>query len=252
MECVPRRRFLGTTREVNHKTSTQLGNWIGLLADFSSVYNESPEGSKDPLKAAEIWCKATGYSVDHAADQVKLSREMRTYKQSCTYRLRGEEAIKSKAEGEIQDVIDERFSYILEEVGDWEGWETRPRGEQEKLLERLIDEVYIHFGELAFAELPEWLQRLGGLWLWSGCCMHKDLNTFKAGAIRLSAFWKGARLEGPVKLLSRANEEREELAGMDKVGGELSKASGGAAKLADLVGALVRNKVEMKGFPDEF
>ena len=33
---------------------------------------------------------------------------------------------------------------------------------------------------------------------------------------------------------------------------ELTKVSGGAAKLADLVGALVRNKVETKGYPDEF
>jgi len=33
---------------------------------------------------------------------------------------------------------------------------------------------------------------------------------------------------------------------------DLSKASGGAAKLADLVGALVRNKEETQGYPDEF
>jgi len=201
-KCAPRRRFLGTTREVNHKTSTQLENWIGLFADISSVYNESPGGSKDPLKATEIGRKATGYSADHAADQMKLSKEMNAYKRSCDYRLRGEEAMKSKPEGEIQEVVDEKFSHILEEVGDWKGWETRPREEQDKLLERLIDEVCVHFGELAFAELPERFQRLAGLWHWSGCCMHKDLNTFKGGAVQLSAFWGKAGLEGPVKLLS--------------------------------------------------
>ena len=143
-KCVPRRRFLGTTREVNHKTSTQLENWIGLFADIASVYNESPGGSKDPLKATEIGRKATGYSADHAADQVKLSKELCAYKQSCDYRIRGEEAMKSKPEGEIKEVVDEEFGYILEEVGDWKGWETRPREEQEKLLERLIDQVCIH------------------------------------------------------------------------------------------------------------
>ena len=252
VKCAPRRRFLSTTREVNHKTSTQLENWIGLFADISSVYNESPSGSKDPLKATEIGRKATGYSADHAADQMKLSKEMCAYKQSCDYRLRGEEAMRLKTEGEIQEVVDEKFGYILEEVGDWEGWETRPREEQEKLLEHLVDEVCVHFGKLAFAELPERFQRLAGLWRWSGCCMHKDLNTFKGGAMRLSASWKEAGLEGPVKLLSRGKEEREELMGGDLIDCELSKVSGGAAKLADLVGALVRNKVETKGYPDEF
>jgi hypothetical protein len=251
-KCVPRRRFLGTTREVNHKTSTQLENWIGLLADISSVYNESPSGSKDPIKATEIGRKATGYSADHAADQMKLSKELCAYKQSCDYQLRGAEAVKSKSEGDIKKVVDERFSYILAEVGDWKGWETRSREEQEKLLERLISEVCIHFGKVAFSELPELLQRIAGLWRWSGCCMHKDLNTFKAGAVRLSTFWKEVGLEGPVKLLSREKEEREELAGTAVTDHELSKVSGGAAKLADLVGALVRNKEETKGCPDEF
>ena len=252
VQCFPRRRFLGTTHEVNHKTSTQLENWVGLLEDFSSTYNESPSGSKDPVKTAEIGRKATGYSADHAADQLKLSRELCAYKLSCDYQLRGEEAMKLKSEGEIKGVMDEKLGDILAEVSDWEGWETRSREEQEELLERLVDEVRVHFGKLAFAALPEWLRRIAGLWHWSGCCMHKDLNTFKGGAVELSAFWNKADLKGPVRLLSREKEEREELTGMDATDGELKKTSGGAAKLADLVGALLRNKDEDKGCPVEF
>ena len=204
------------------------------------------------MKDTEIGRKATGYSVDHAADQMKLSKELYAYKRSCDFQFRGEEAMKSKSEGEIKVVVDEKFAEILVEVGDQDGWETRSTEDQEKLLARLTDEVCIHFGELAFTELPEHLQRIFGLWLWSGCCMHKDLNTFKAGAVSLSRFWKGTAGKGPVKLLSRESEEQEELMGSDTGDCELSNASGGAAKLADLVGALVRNKVETKGYPDEF
>jgi hypothetical protein len=252
VKCVPRRRFLGITREVNHKTSTQVENWIHLLADISSVYGESPGGSKDPVKATEIARKATGYSADHAADQMKLSRELYAYKQSCDYQLRGEQAIKSKSEGEIEKVMNEVFDSILEEVGDWKGWDARSREEQEKLLERLIHDIWTHFGKGAFDKLPERLRRLAGLWHWSGCCMHKDLNTFKGGATQLSAFWMEEGIEGPVKLLSRGREEQKELMGSDTTDCGLNGASGGAAKLADLVGALVRNKVETKGYPEEF
>ena len=248
------RRFLGTTREVNHKTSTQLENWIGLLTDIASVHNESPGGAKDPIKIDEIGRKATGYSADHAADQMKLSKELCAYKMSCDYRLRGEEAMRSKPEGEIKEVVDEKFGDILAEVGDWKGWETRSVDEQQKLLGRLIDDTCVHFGKLAFDELPEGPRRVAGLWHWSGCCMHKDLNTFKAGAVRMSAFWKESGFKGPVPLLSRRKEERETLRSMstDPIDREMDKVSGGAAKLADLVGALVRNKVETKGCPDEF
>ena len=126
-QCMPHRRFLGTTRKVNHKTSTQLENWISLFVDITSVHRESPGRSTDLIKADEIWRKATGYSADHAADQMKLSRELCAYKQSCDYRLRGEEAMKSKPEGEIKKVVDERFGNILVEVGDWKGWESRSR-----------------------------------------------------------------------------------------------------------------------------
>ena len=248
----PRRRFLGITREVNHKTSTQLENWTGLLEDISSIYNESPSGSKDPIKTAEIGRKATGYSADHAADQLKLSKELCAYKLSCDYKLRGAEAMKLKSEGEIKGVMDEKLGDILLAVGDWEGWDARSKEEQEKLLKQLVDEVRIHFGKLAFAELPEFLRRIAGLWRWSGCCMHKDLNTFKGGAVALSAFWKEAGLEGPVKLLSRRKEEQEELTGTDATDHEPSNTSGGAAKLADLVGALLQNKDENKGCPEEF
>ena len=252
VKCFPRRRFLGTTREVNHKTLTQLENWTGLFEDISSISNEGPSGSKDPIKAIEIGRKATGFSADHTADQLKLSKELCNYKLLCDYQLRGAEAMKSKSEEEIKEVVEEKFANILAEVGDWNGWETRSKEERENLLERLIDEVTVHFGKLAFTELPEQLQRIAGLWRWSGCCMHKDLNTFKGGAAKLSAFWNEAGLEGPVKLLSREKEEQEELMGTDTMDREQSKASSGAAKLADLVGALLQNKDEDKGCPEEF
>jgi len=35
--------------------------------------------------------------------------------------------MKSKPEGEIKKVVDERFGNILVEVGDWKGWESRSR-----------------------------------------------------------------------------------------------------------------------------
>jgi len=252
VKCFPRCRFLGITREVNHKTSTQHENWISLCEDIASARNESPSISGDSVTGTEIWSKATGFSADHAADQLKLSRELYDYKLSSMFKLLGIEAMESKTEGEVKEVIDGKFGDILAEVGGWQGWETRSREEQERLLERLIDEVQIHFGELAFSELPEWLQRIRSLWHWSGCCMHKDLNTFKGGAVALGTFWNREGLEGPVKLLSRGKEEREELMGTDATDCGSNRSSGGAAKLADLVGALLRNKDEDKGCPEEF
>lgn len=252
VKCFPCRRFLGIAREVNHKTSTQAENWIGLVNDICFIHKESPGGCEDSTSIAEIWSKATGFSADHAADQLKLSRELCAHKLSCMYQLLGVEEMKLRSEGEIERIVNEKFYEILAEIGNWAGWETRSGEERKNLLEHLINEVAVHFGELALTKLPERQQRILTLWFWSGCCMHKDLNTFKGGATELSEFWGKAGIEGPVKLLSREREEREELAGADTTSHEPGKASGGAAKLADLVGALLQNKEEDKGCPEEF
>ena len=172
VKCFPRRRFLGIAREVNHKTSTQAENWIGLVNDIYFIYKESPGGSEDSTSIIKIWSKATGFSADHAADQLKLSRELCTFKLSCMYQLLGVEEMKLKSEGEIERIVNEKFYEILAEIGDWAGWEIQSGEERKSLLERLINEVAVHFGELAFAKLPEQQQRILTLWFWSGCCMH--------------------------------------------------------------------------------
>ena len=78
---VPFHEFLASTREVNHKTSTQLGNWLALFNDIATIHNDSPSGSKSPITHDEIIRKVTGYSGDHAADQKKLAREFCEQKQ---------------------------------------------------------------------------------------------------------------------------------------------------------------------------
>ena len=121
VECSPHRWFLGIACEVNHKTSTQAEHWIGLVNDINDVYKESPGGSEDSTSITKIWSKATGFSADHAADQLKLSRELCTYKLSCMYQVLGVEEMKLRSEGEIERIVNEKFHGILMEVGDWAG-----------------------------------------------------------------------------------------------------------------------------------
>jgi len=71
----PVQQFLASTREVNHKTSTQFENWLTLFDDIATIHNESPSGSKNPITLNDIVQKVTSYSGDHAADQKKLAKE---------------------------------------------------------------------------------------------------------------------------------------------------------------------------------
>lgn len=119
---VPSRQFLAATQEVNHKTSTQLKNWLTLFDDIASIHNDSPSGSKNPITVDEIIQKVTGYSGDHAADQKKLAKEFCKQKQEVVVSALGAKAIMSKPAEEVEGVLTEKFTEMLNGIGGWESW----------------------------------------------------------------------------------------------------------------------------------
>jgi hypothetical protein len=216
------------------------------------THNNSPSGSKKPITLDEIIRKVTGYTGDHAADQKKLAKEFCEQKREAVVRVHGREAMRTKPSEEVEEVMIEKFLVALNGMGGWEGWEGTSREDQKQLLEQLVEETRHHFGELDLATLPEPERRVELLFARSWCAMHKDLNTFKAGATRLGRFWKEEGLDGPVKLLSQDQEKAEALTAQDNADGDLENAVGGAVKLTSLIGALVNNKDEGKGCSEEF
>jgi len=89
---------------------------------------------------------------------------------------------------EVERVFGEKFLEVLSGVGGWEGWRALSTEDQTQQLGDLKEEVQRHFGELDLAGLPEFERRIKLLFLWSGCAMHKDLNTFKGGP----CVWRGS------------------------------------------------------------
>ena len=246
----PLRQFLASTREVNHKTSTQFENWLTLFDDIATIHNDSPSGSRNPITLDDIIQKVTGYSGDHAADQKKLAKEFCERKREAVTSAQGIKAMMSKPAEEVEQVLGEKFQEVLRDVGGWEGWKALSRDDQTRRLEGLAADIRRHFGELDLASLPEFERRIKLLFLWSGCAMHKDLNTFKGGAVYLAGFWIEAGLDGPVKLLNR--EQEKLLVEGDKTEDDMDNVTGGAVKLASLIGALVGNRDEGKGCSEEF
>ena len=166
-------------------------------------------------------------------------------------RFHGKGVMSLKPSEEVEAVMTDKFLEALNGMGGWEGWEKLPLEDQLQFLEHLVEVTRCHFGELDLADLPERERQIELLFVKSWCAMHKDLNTFKAGAVGLANFWKEEGLDGPTKLLSRV-QEAEELAAEGEGEDYADQATGGAVKLASLIGALVNNKDEGKGCSEEF
>ena len=184
-------------------------------------------------------------------DQKKLAKEFCKEKREAEVRFHGRKAMSSRPLEELEEVMKTKLLEELSGMGGWEGWERLPMENQLQVLRWLAEDTQHHFRELDLAALPEPECRIELLFICSWCAMHKDLNTFKAGAVHLARFWKEEGLDGPVKLLNR-EQEKEVLAAEDGGGDGVDQVVGGAVKLASLIGALVNNKDEGKGCSEEF
>ena len=173
------------------------------------------------------------------------------FRSEAVVRFHGKGAMSLKPSEEVEAVMTDKFLEALNGMGGWEGWEKLPLEDQLQFLEHLVEVTRCHFGELDLADLPERERQIELLFVESWCAMHKDLNTFKAGAVGLANFWKEEGLDGPTKLLSWV-QEAEELAAEGEGEDYADQATGGAVKLASLIGALVNNKDEGKGCSEEF
>ncbi|KAF8233804.1 hypothetical protein L208DRAFT_1265063, partial [Tricholoma matsutake] len=57
-------------------------------------------------------------------------------------------------------------------------------------------------GEKAWESLTAEEQPEVQFFIWSGCCMHKEMNSVKGGAQVMAEYWKVAGLVGPIKLMN--------------------------------------------------
>ncbi|KAJ3858107.1 hypothetical protein EV359DRAFT_69268 [Lentinula novae-zelandiae] len=67
-------------------------------------------------------------------------------------------------------------------------------------------QIICDIGEAKFQKLSEEEKAEVDLILWAGCCMHKEMNTFKGGCVGLDEYWnKHPDLHPPILLPNRDN-----------------------------------------------
>ncbi|KIJ27461.1 hypothetical protein M422DRAFT_191005, partial [Sphaerobolus stellatus SS14] len=79
----------------------------------------------------------------------------------------------------------------------------------------------------------------------AGCCMHKELNTAKGGAVAMAKFWQENNLVGPLMLPNKG--------GVAAIAGGIEPASpsqGGGIKVAGIAGAIFAHRDDKKGEQD--
>ncbi|EPQ51558.1 hypothetical protein GLOTRDRAFT_96296 [Gloeophyllum trabeum ATCC 11539] len=245
-----RLRTLGVHSATNRKADTQVDGWKDLFSEFQEFYDCSPLSRRhQTIEMAEIARKLKGYFSNHAAYQKKTSRGMQDWKWDESLCDLGEDALLLKDVTKLVQILADANAAKIATVGGMEKWNLLSWDEQT---------VYKWLGEEVYAALSEEEKHKLDLYIWGGCCMHKDLNSFIGGNTRMTAWWLDNGVTPPVLLANKDNAAV--LAGRSTTSDALTDTEKcaldsltcGGVKTMDIGGAVFKNSDQKKGQGDSY
>ena len=257
-------RMLGVNLTANHKSETQVKEIMDRLENILDTYNSSPVSSRLSILDTEqrldmfsVPLKFLGLHSDHAEDQKSKYRIIQKWKEDNLPQARGARYFHSRTPEEQKNLKVERLASYIREHRGFEAWESLSEEEKNQKMKEWVSWFYGSFSEKALSLLTESEKQRDSLFIWMGCCMHKDLNATKGGNLAMQDVWK-TKENSSVPLANKDNSVVIELAtaGLDPETIASSRARdvsiGGAAKLLNLMGALFNNKDDKKGFHNTY
>lgn len=163
---------------------------------------------------------------------------------------------------EVQaSILSEMYSQKIADVDGINAWNGLSDEEYMKMDTNAAHQLYRCLGDEVYKTMPVDAQHSYDLFLWVGCCMHKELNSVKDGSVMMTAWWAKNGVKGPILLANKDNdatlngvpltvESLENLLPVQLCALMISGAEG--VKLAALLGALLNHKNNKKGQYEAF
>ncbi|KAF7290194.1 hypothetical protein MIND_01332800 [Mycena indigotica] len=119
----------------------------------------------------------------------------------------GEERMKMIEDdmGELEGRMREWSAKKIADAGGIEKWNALPAAERAACDLATTTAMVQGLGVEELASMDEGERNLLTVWVWTGCCMHKDQNSFKGGNAAMTAHWKAIGAVGPIPLANKDN-----------------------------------------------
>jgi hypothetical protein len=243
-------RSLGIGTSTNHASQTQVDGLRKRLEEIAKIFNESPLAKREGLifKVDDFAYKLIRTSGDHAADQKKSHAILKEWKLDVILQRLGEEALFNMSVTRVVALLLPLKAKQIENTGGYDAWNNLSEDDKAKADVQIIQEV----GRQVLAALSEKDRQRLTLFIRTGCCMHKDLNTVKGGDKAMQDFWKDENKTPPILLANKdnaavlnASTNSLEPTAAEKRAAEVSKR--GASHATMLGGLICRNKDKKKG-----
>ncbi|KAJ7907868.1 hypothetical protein B0H13DRAFT_1618086 [Mycena leptocephala] len=244
----PKIRFLDIASTVDHSTATSKAAWLTIYNDIISTYNASPLGMRLGTLDLRMICRVLcGMCGDHANNEKALSEAWKELKHDLLLQELGEERLRQLNEqiDELRELKQRWVAKKLDDAGGFVEYMELPPDERAARDLACVHAMTRELGAEALNELNEADHRLLTVWIWTGCCMHKDQNSFKGGNTHMQTNWKELGVPGPIPLAKRSLRPQSDAFSTPRM-----NASFGGAKAVALAGAIFENAIEKRGQGD--
>ncbi|KAL1678348.1 hypothetical protein EV122DRAFT_278277 [Schizophyllum commune] len=258
---VIRTRLLGVHSAPNHSSDAQIYALKLLVRAFACTFSASPLAKRLRLevKLYDFVRKMIGANGDHSSDQKKVGNSLGEMHFEANLEHLGREEMLAMAIPELSALYHQIAALSVEQAGGELAWAALPVAEQDEIMNNVESTLLVRLGGAVYEMMPVSEQKQLRRFLWSGCCMHKDLNIVKHADRAMSSYWTSKGLDGPVILPNKDNSAV--LAARDEASGDAPteleeralEASGrGGVKATQLGGLICRHKDDKTGQQDRF
>ncbi|KAJ7050588.1 hypothetical protein C8F01DRAFT_1092374 [Mycena amicta] len=252
-------RTLGIHSATDKSAQTQLDDLKTLLDKFADVWNASPAAQRSKLVfTKDVYAeKVRGANGDHAKDQKKYSELLQAWKDFVRDHKLGWAKIAALSVEALTQMLTAVKEEVIELRGGISAYMHMSMEEIHAMDLEILDILVVRLGGEEYEKMSPEERKAFGLFVWGGCCMHKDLNTVKGGDKAMQAYWDDNALIGPVTLANKQNTAilANVSSDADPTEIELRAAMSshrGGAWAALLGGKILANDDEKKGQHDTF
>ncbi|KAJ7650528.1 hypothetical protein FB45DRAFT_1017922 [Roridomyces roridus] len=227
LSSIPKSRFAGIASTVDHSTETSKNAWLALYNNITSTYNASPLGRRLGSLDLRLICRRLrGMCGDHANNEKALSNTFKEVKHEALLQDLGEERLR-ELDGQIDELRTLTQRLMGRKFDDAGGFDVYMRlSPEDKAAHDLacVHAMTRELGEEALNKLDEADRRLLTVWVWTGCCMHKDQNSFKGGNTHMTGYWKELGVPGPIRLANKETYDCDVLSEYSSLGSQVAGA----------------------------
>ncbi|KAJ6624198.1 hypothetical protein B0H10DRAFT_2212928 [Mycena sp. CBHHK59/15] len=239
--------FIGITNAVNHTADTQVLGWKEVNHKMHEIYNATV-GIDNPIDPDTLPAKITGMNSDHVSDQKKVAHGIGGaggWKEECDRKLHGEKELHSWSRVDLLPFIMQAAAKKVADAGGIDAFNALPLAEQDTLNKAMFVDVCMQVGKDVFDAMTPEVQRETDLFIWAGCCMHKELNAVKGGNTAMIASYVGHK--ALIQLMNKDNKAAAAAGSSEAKKRAEAVSEGGGVKLTSLAGMLFHHKDKKKG-----